>query len=224
MKHAIQKSLERRKQIIVPSFHGLATFIILCVSLYLFLVFHITPLENKTYHFGCESGAVSVLSGMLMAMAGGFAGAAFILSKEKKFFYRSFWLLAAFTLLFFSLDEILAFHERLGGWMNNTGLGPIQSFRNWNDVIVIGYGIAALGILTVYLPEILKYPRFIEMMTIAFLFFCMHTFIDSTQEPWTMVSVILEESAKIYCVTFLALAMFIGLLGVIFNNYELRGE
>ena len=53
------------------------------------------------------------------------------------------------------------------------------------------------------------------MLTVAFCLYCMHTFIDSTQEPRTTVSVILEESAKLFSCAFLAISMLVGLLDII---------
>ncbi len=65
-----------------------------------------------------------------------------------------------------------------------------------------------------FLPEILRYPRVMEMMGIAFLFYFIHTFVDSTQEPRTDLSAIIEESAKVFCAEYLAISMFVAILGM----------
>ena len=85
---------------------------------------------------------------------------------------------------------------------------------SWNDVIVILYGVVALPVVLALLPDILRYRMVLELFVIAFVFYVLHTLIDSTQEPYTTTSVILEESAKLFCGAFLALGAFIGFLGV----------
>jgi len=81
-------------------------------------------------------------------------------------------------------------------------------------VIVIGYGVIALTLGYYFLPEILRYPRFFEFLAIAFVFFFIHTLIDSTVEPRTPVSAIFEESAKLFCMALLSFSMFIALIGI----------
>lgn len=149
-----------------------------------------------------------------MAMSSGFAGACFYLSGGTGLLHRSFWLLAAAALGFFALDELLSFHENMDIWIAGMYTGSTHFFRNWNDVIVIGYGVAAVGALVFFLPEILKYPGFGELLVVAFALYGIHTIIDATQEPGS-ISIILEESAKLFCALFLALSMFVGLLGVV---------
>ena len=90
--------------------------------------------------------------------------------------------------------------------------------RRWNDIIVLLYGIVALSIALVLLPDILRYKMLLELFVIAFIFYAIHTLIDSTQDPRTTVSAILEESAKLFCCTFLALGTFIGFLGIFWRS------
>jgi hypothetical protein len=123
-------------------------------------------------------------------------------------------LLAALGLGFFALDEFLQFHETWGRSVK-LAFGRSGTFRNWNDVIVIGYGVVGLILGIIFFREILRYPRLAEMLIFAFLFYCIHTIIDSTQQPRTLVSVIFEETAKLYSSSFLAISMSVGLLGVV---------
>ncbi len=81
-------------------------------------------------------------------------------------------------------------------------------------MIVILYGVAALAMGLVFLPSVLRYPKFIEFLSVAFVFFVIHTAVDSGFEPPTTASAIVEESAKLYCAAFIALAMITGLLSV----------
>ena len=73
------------------------------------------------------------------------------------------------------------------------------------------------------LPDILRYRMVLELFVVAFVFYVLHTVIDSTQEPYTTTSVILEESAKLFCGTFLALGAFIGFLGVLCKSTMKNG-
>ena len=54
-----------------------------------------------------------------------------------------------------------------------------------------------------------------EVLAIAFGFFIVHTTIDSFVYVRTYLSVILEESCKLYSSAYFASAMFIGLIGII---------
>ena len=58
-------------------------------------------------------------------------------------------------------------------------------------------------------------PMLLEMFTVGFLFYILHTYIDSTNEPRTVTSAIFEESSKLYCVMFLALGAIAGFIGEI---------
>jgi len=56
------------------------------------------------------------------------------------------------------------------------------------------------------------------MFAIAFAFYGIHTFIDSTNEPATWASIILEESAKLLSGAFFVIGTFIGFVGVLWKN------
>lgn len=117
---------------------------------------------------------------------------------------------------FLTLDELLMFHERLGKTIKDYADSGI--FRNWNDIIVILYGVLVLPVVAVFLPSIIRYRMYLELLVTAFVFYAIHTLIDATQSPRTTVSATWEESAKILSVTFLALATFIGFLGTLWNS------
>ena len=125
-----------------------------------------------------------------------------------------FWGLSAGGFLFFSFDELLQFHERLGEFIASTPIGPAEIFRNWNDVIVIGYGMIAILVLFYCLPAILRIPMVAETLALAFGFYLTHTIIDSTQVR-TSLSIIVEESAKLFSSAFLALAMLYGIFATV---------
>jgi hypothetical protein len=114
---------------------------------------------------------------------------------------------------FFAWDDLMQGHERFGEWVGDTLIGQGQIFRNWNDLVVILYGIAALIFLAYFLPLILSYPKFFEVLAIAFVFYILHTTIDSLAVDRTRQSVILEETCKLLSSANFACAMFVGLIG-----------
>jgi ABC-type arginine transport system permease subunit len=64
----------------------------------------------------------------------------------------------------------------------------------------------------------MRYRMFPELLAIAFFFYGIHTVIDSTSESVQVTRLIAEESAKLICGTFLALATFTGFLGALWNS------
>ena len=102
--------------------------------------------------------------------------------------------------------------------MDGFGGGLAAYFRNWNDVVVILYGVVVLPPAIYFLPAVLRYARIPEILCVAFGFYCLHTFIDATAEPSTTMTTIIEETAKLFCAASLALAFFVGLIGTIEKN------
>ena len=215
----IKKSLHDRNKISIPSISGVILFFIAFLVIYIILSVVLIPHNKPLYHFG-EEGAITALSAAMLAIAGGFAGFSFFVDRRKNDFLRYFWFLNGLAFSFFALDELLQFHEKLGNLITKSPIGPTEVFRNWNDVIVISYGIVAIFVLLYFLPEIFRYPKFAELLLIACAFYFVHTLIDSTQERST-ISVIFEESAKLFSSTFFAMSMFVGLLG---NVYSLKSK
>lgn len=205
--------LAQRKEIRIPSTNCLIGLLVASVLFYIFLAVLVGPENRRELHFRSEEGAITALSAIFLAMASGFAGVSFFLSPPETKMSRYFWLIAALGLGFLSLDELLGFHERVDDWITVI-IGDSQTFRNWNDLIVIGYGLIAIPVFIFFLPEIFRYPQIAETLAVAFLFFCIHTAIDSIQEPPTTLSVILEESAKLFSTAFFATSMFISILGI----------
>ena len=126
------------------------------------------------------------------------------------------WFVLALGFAFLSFDELLQFHERAGRLLKR--FGSSDPFRNWNDIIVILYGVVTLPILITMLPGLMRWRMVLEMFAIAFVFYGIHTFIDSTNEPPTTASIILEESAKLLCGAFLVIGTFMGFVGVLWKN------
>lgn len=169
------------------------------------------PADEPMFHFG-ESGAVTALSTVFMAMSSALALAVFYLRIEDWKAGAWFWLLLAGAFAFLAIDEQLMLHERGGNVLENSTLGPSQTFRNWNDLIVISYGVMALGIAALSIREILKSRTFALLFATAFAFYAIHTGLDSllpTELAWKDAP---EESAKLMCALFLFLALCARLL------------
>ena len=96
--------------------------------------------------------------------------------------------------------------------MDPFGLAASGTIRGWNDAIVISYGAVAVPVAVILLPAMIRYKTFLTLIGLAFVAYVTHTAIDALVEPPTVVSVILEESAKLYCSLLLALACLAGLL------------
>ncbi|WP_019504341.1 hypothetical protein [Pleurocapsa sp. PCC 7319] len=214
-----KQSLFQRQQIKIPSVKRFVWFVIVCLLIYIVAAIIFVPNGDRDFYFSKEEGAITALSAIMLAITSGLAWVAFFLSNTKENKLSYFWLLVTMGFGFFALDELLGFHEKLGNLITISSIGPAEVFRNWNDLIVIVYGVIALLVAIYFLPEILRYPLFAEMLSTAFLCYCLHTLIDSTQEK-SNIGRILEESAKVFSSTFFAIAMFVGLLGVLSVNFS----
>ena len=215
----VRESIAQRRKTTLPRIGWLTATVVTSVVLYILLAVVLVPANAAPeYNFRSEKGAVTALSAIFLAMGGGFAFASFFISHDQNNRQKYFWLLTAVAIGLLSLDELLGFHERLGSYLKIavSNENPMGIFRNWNDVVVIGYGILALFPLIYFLPSILRYPRVFEILGMAFLFYGIHTVIDSTQEPPTTYSIIFEESAKLFCSALLAFGTFVGLLGSVY--------
>lgn len=185
----------------------------LCVAIYIYIAICIAPAHDPELHFDDEEGAITALSAIFLALASGFATVCLLLERNPIQGSRLFWFLTAFAFLFLSLDELLEFHEKLGDFIFRSAVGPVKIFRNWNDVIVIAYGVVSIFAFAYFLPIILRLPRFMELLIFGFAFYAIHTIVDSTQKR-TSLSIILEESAKLFSSTFFAMAMLFAVFAV----------
>jgi Ca2+/Na+ antiporter len=165
-----------------------------------------------------ERGFITIYSSLMLAGAGFWAGtvAAFVDADRRQ--HRWVWWVLAAGFLFLAFDELAEFHERVGTWLNRWG-NP-GGFRSWNDVIVIGYGVVAVPLAAWLSSRLLRWPWVMEMFAVATAFYLMHTFVDSVSQPPTEMSMVLEESFKILCGTFLMLGALLGLVGTLHREHE----
>ncbi|MBX2884591.1 MAG: hypothetical protein KTR32_31850 [Granulosicoccus sp.] len=172
--------------------------------------------EPREFQFVSENGAVTALSALFLTTAAAFSLASMVTLWRAGASHTWVWLLMAVGFAFLSFDELLQFHERVGELLDQTSSSG--KFRHWNDIIVILYGVIALPILFIILPGLMQWRLVMEMFAIAFLFYGLHTLVDSISVQPTSASIIVEESAKLLCGAFLAIAMFIGFIGVVWKH------
>lgn len=216
----LKNSYAQRRKITLPSVRRLLLFVNILLAVIIILTLKVASEGDVDYHFREERGAITAISAIFLAIASGLAGSSFYLSDKEYKPNQVFWLLNMLAFGFLAWDELMQEHERYGQWIRDSLMGSSQIFRNWNDFIVILYGIAALIYFASFLPTIISYPKFIEVLAIAFIFYIIHTAIDSLTVERTSVSVILEETCKVFSSAYFASAMFIGLLGnvVLYNS------
>ncbi|MFQ6019488.1 MAG: hypothetical protein ACE5KW_01905, partial [Dehalococcoidia bacterium] len=66
-----------------------------------------------------------------------------------------FWLFAGWGLTFFAIDDYFSIHERLGDWLAGNGLLPNLLTNNMDDVIILGYAVAAVAGVYLFRHELL---------------------------------------------------------------------
>jgi len=230
-KTKLKRSIDQRRQITLPPTGWLVALTVVGLLVYILIAILVAPDGHPEYHFDEETGIITVCSAILLAMTSAFAGTCFILRRndlesDHVGWLRSFWLLTAFAFFFFAFDELLQFHELVGAAIqHNSPVGPSQTFRNWNDAIVIGYGVVAISVIMYFLPEILRLPKVAEILAIALTAYAIHTTIDSTQAR-SSLSIIFEESCKLFTSAFLALSMLFGILAIVASqrNSQVTGQ
>jgi len=172
--------------------------------------------EDLDYQFIEEDGLNTVLSSFSLAAAATFAFASSMFAPSKdKTQVRMWWIFAA-GFAYLSIDEVFQIHEQIGWFLHTiTDSGP---FRNWNDVVVITYGLLALTVLWFVLPEVLKHDKMPELFALGFVCYLVHTMTDSLVEDATVTSIVIEESYKLACNFFLATGTYFGLKSVFGNR------
>jgi hypothetical protein len=206
----------RKTQNPIPNVSWIVFFVVILNFGYIFLSIIFPPAgKPPAFHFANELGAITALSAIYLSMASAFSVSALVVNIGLKSFDILLWIILAIVFALLSLDELMQFHERIGKFIR--GYASSGIFRGWNDVIVILYGLIALPFIAIFLQKLLRYRNLIEFFAAAFIFYGIHTFIDSTQQPQTIVSVIFEESFKLFCGSMLAVGALVGFLGSFWN-------
>ncbi len=175
------------------------------VGLYLWFCLAVSPPRKPTMHF-LERGFATALSAILLSMAGAIGLANFYLRKSAGFIPATYWLFMGLGLLVLALDEQMMIHEWIGLVFNSRDMEVPLPVRNWNDVIVIGYGVIGLTFCIFFYREILRYRAYLVLLVIGFSFYVVHTAVDSLVVENTLQKIVIEEGAKVTCNMFLLLA------------------
>ncbi len=215
----IKEAIRHRQETDFPSIFRVVPVVVIFTFLYcLMSVYVVPPGKPPDFNFQ-EEGAMTALSMLYLSMACSFAIGSNLIHIRAKGRHQWVWTILALGFAFLAFDELLQFHERFGRIVIDQII-PRMFFRNWNDAIVVIYGVIAVPVMLMLLPGLLRYRKVFELFVIAFIFYAIHTFIDSTQEPATLTSIIFEESAKLFSVAFLAMASFTGLLTNVWHFSE----
>ncbi len=213
----LKDALKARKRAVLPAIRWMIPAVAIFTLLFCVSAVYLVPGDKPANLHFQEGGAITAMSAIFLALACGFAIASNLIYLRIKGKHQLLWIIMALGFGFLAFDELLMFHERVGRIVIER-IMPQTVFRNWNDVIVIMYGVIAVPLMILLLPRLLKYRLVLELFVVGFLFYAVHTFIDSTTEPKTLTSDILEESAKLFSVAFLALGSFTGFIGNVWQN------
>ena len=208
----VREALGERRDVEINGVWWIVALVVAATIGYIVLALIVIPGdEPREYHFINEDGAVTALSAFYLVTAAAFSICTFVSLREVGDSNGKIWLLFAAGFSFLAFDEMLLFHERVGAFVDR--FSESGEFRSWNDIVVILYGTIAILIMVVIFPALLRWRLVLEMFGTAFVFYGVHTLIDSVSEPPTTWSVILEESAKLMCGAFLVLGSFCGFVG-----------
>ena len=170
----------------------------------------LAPADDIAINFSDERRSITLLSTGMFLMAGCLAVATAWVERRGSGRARLLWISLTVLMCYFCVDEVLQFHEQLGDYLG--AHAPRGPFRNYNDVIVIGYALAALPVALLCWREVLRHPRLMTMLMITGAFYVGTSAVDSLTEPPTSTSIIVEESIKVFCSTFFMLSMLTGFL------------
>lgn len=213
----LKEAIDYRKKSAVQGLGWAIVVAVVFTLAYILLALLTHPSDRSIhYHFYSERGLITGMSGIFLAFAGAFSLATLLTQIKARIPVIWPWILMVLGFSFLALDEVVQFHERLGDFIGDRH--SAGDFRNWNDIIVILYGVVALPVFVLFIPAIARYKLALEIFSCAFLFYVIHTVLDSVSEPRTELSVILEESAKLFCGAFLALGALVCFLGALWGQ------
>jgi len=193
-----------------PRLGGLVAVTAACIGAYIGLSVLFAPRGVIAYNFASEQGTVTTLSTGMLLMAACLAAMGFWSVREDSSRARLLWAALTVVMSYFAVDEVMEFHERVGEFLNaHVPRGP---FRNWNDIVVILYGIAVIPLALLLWHEVLRYRRLFTMLVVTGLLYVGTTSVDTLTTTPTDLSNIVEEGLKGTCSTFFMLSMLTGLV------------
>lgn len=218
--HAMRDTIPERLPRIFVIFAILGT---LCIAASIAVSVVFAPEHDPMFHFS-EKGLNTALSTLCLSMAGAVSAMVFYLRLSDWSPGAIFWLVLAAGCVFLSLDEQLEFHERGGMALHASSAGALEWFRNWNDIIVIVYGLVAMAIAALFGREILASRHFAVLFAVGFAFYAVHTAVDSTLPRSLVWKDIPEEGAKLVSVYFLFLAACARFVMLIETSWRPQGN
>ena len=166
-----------------------------CVLAYWAFWIAVGPDDKWFSHYLREGSPVDMLSTTFLGTGASLAGVALVVGRQWRM--RLFWLLCAVASVFLMLDERLQLHEQGRHLIGGATWGDVPfGMRNWNDVIMLGYGAVALVLGLLSLPAFFRHRRVRSLLTIGFGFFVVHTAIDMSFDAGALKDVF-EESFKL---------------------------
>jgi hypothetical protein len=208
-----------QRQVNFPNLRWLVALVTIFTFAYCLLSIYLVPAGKPAAFNFHETGSITTLSAIYLSLGCGFAIASNIIYHRAKGSHEWLWVIIAIGLGFLAFDELLQFHER-GDRLVFEQLIPKSVYENWNDMVVVAYGVVGLIVLMILLPRLLRYRMVLAMFITAFIFYVIHTTIDTVQTEQTLTTDIFEESAKLFCGAFLALGAFAGFIGNIWQHVE----
>jgi hypothetical protein len=215
-RNQIKEALTKRSEAVLPGVIWLIPVVFIFTLLFCLFSVYIVPSDKPADFNFQEGGTITAMSAIYLTLAAGFALAANLINIRWTGKQNWLWTILFLGFAFLAFDELMQFHERFDTLVMERLLPDIQ-FKGWNDLVVILYGVAAVPIMFLLLPKLLKYRHMLEIFIVGFVFYTIHTFIDSVQETATFTIVIFEESAKLLSVSFLSLGSLMGLIGNIWE-------
>jgi hypothetical protein len=162
------------------------------------------------YNFKSERGSITLLSSGMFLVAACLAGLTLVTVRAERGRPRQLWSALTAAMVYFSIDEVMGFHEAIGEALDEHV--PTGPFRTWNDVVVIAYGLIAVPLALLLWREVLRYQRLLTMLLIAGVLYVGTSGVDTLTADATAVSTVIEEGIKVCCSTYFALSMLTGLV------------
>lgn len=198
---------------------GLVAVVVMTVLAYIALSLVLAPPDavdsegvGLPYNFKSERGSITLLSSGLFCIAAVLAGKAWATVRAAGGRERTLWLAFTLVMIYFSIDEVAQFHEKAGDFLGEHL--PKPPFRNYNDVVVIVYGLVALVLAAFLWRTVLRHPRLLPMLVVTGVLYAGTTAVDTFTKDPTPLSEVAEEGIKLCCSTFFALSMLTGLVAV----------
>lgn len=153
--------------------------------------------ESQPHLFFREGGMLDWLSGVYLMTAALLAWSAWLVGRTGPARVSPFWLVAGGGLAFLAIDERFQFHEKLFSHLLQRKFGDVPfGLRSWNDLIVVGYGVAGLLLVAWSLPAILRCRGLRTFLAAGIVFYVLHTGTDMLF-PRSMIKSFYEEPFKL---------------------------